>query len=51
MISKAKLSKKTKKERDNRDRNVWNMSPITRVVESKKVYKRSKVKKVGVDTD
>ena len=44
LISKEKLSKKARREMDLARRNVWGMSPITRVKKSGKVYNRAAVK-------
>ena len=41
-ISREKLSKKARKELDNKKRDVWAFSPTTRKVESKKLYNRRK---------
>ena len=37
--------KNKKKEDAKKYRNLWNMSPVTRVVESRKKYKRNKARK------
>lgn len=39
------VNKNQKKEEAKRQRNLWTMSPITRIVESKKKYKRNKDRK------
>lgn len=41
-ISRAKLSKKARKELDARKRTTWPFSPVTKKVESKKIYNRKK---------
>ena len=41
-ISRQKLSKKVKKELDSRQRATWSFSPVTKKVESKKLYNRKK---------
>lgn len=41
-IPKEKLSKKAKREIDNSQRKVWVITPITKRLESKKLYKRDK---------
>ncbi len=41
-ISRQKLSKKAKKELDSRQRATWSFSPVTKKVESKKLYNRKK---------
>jgi hypothetical protein len=37
--------KNKKKEEVKKQRNVWSLSPVTRIVESRKKYKRSKDRK------
>ena len=37
--------KNKKKEEAKKQRNLWSMSPVTRIVESRKKYKRSKDRK------
>ena len=37
--------KNKKKEEAKKQRNVWTMSPVTRIVESRKKYKRSRDRK------
>lgn len=37
--------KNKKKEEAKKQRNLWSMSPVTRIVESRKKYKRSKGRK------
>ena len=37
--------KNKKKEEAKKQRNLWSMSPVTRIVESRKKYKRSKARK------
>ena len=39
-----KMSKKARKEANRSKRNVWDCSPVSRVVPSKKVYSRKRVK-------
>lgn len=41
-VPKGKLSKKARKELDRSRRETWDFSPVTRKVESKKVYSRKK---------
>ena len=41
-ISREKLSKKARKKLDNQKRTVWAFSPLTKKVESKKLYSRKK---------
>ena len=41
-IPKNKLRKKARRELDRQQRRVWQLSPVTKMVESKKVYKRKK---------
>ena len=43
MISKAKLSKKARKNLNAEKRTTWTFSPVTRRVESKKIYNRKKI--------
>ena len=43
IISKAKLSKKAKKKLNAEKRTTWTFSPVTRRVESKKIYNRKKI--------
>lgn len=40
-IPKEKLGKKARKELAKQTRRVWNCDPVSRIVESKKVYKRN----------
>ena len=41
-IPKNKLGKKARRELDRQQRRVWQPCPVTKMVESKKVYKRKK---------
>lgn len=41
-ISKEKLSKKARKELDRQRRVLWQYSPVTKTIESKKLYNRKK---------
>ena len=41
-ISKEKMSKKARRQLDRQRRATWSFSPITRRVESKKIYNRKK---------
>ena len=41
-IPREKLSKKARKELDRSRREAWDFSPVTRRVESKKIYNRKK---------
>ncbi len=50
-VPKDKLSKKARKELDRRRRTVWSFSPVTRTVDSKKVYKRRKRARDRYDDD
>ncbi len=43
IISKAKLSKKARKKLNAEKRTTWTFSPVTRRVESKKIYNRKKI--------
>ncbi len=42
MIPLAKQSKKARKEYYKQKRNMWQTNPVTRVKESKKIYKRNR---------
>lgn len=44
-VSYSKLSKKAKREQDLKKRNYWVTSPVSKIVESKKVYNRKKAQK------
>ena len=39
------IDKNQKKEEAKKQRNLWQLSPVTRIVESRKKYKRSKDRK------
>jgi hypothetical protein len=39
------VDKNQKKEEANKQRNLWTLSPVTRIVESRKKYKRNKDRK------
>lgn len=39
------VDKNQKKEEAKKQRNLWSMSPVTRIVESRKKYKRNKDRK------
>ena len=41
-IPKEKLSKKARKELDRQKRVTWDFSPVTKTVESKKIYSRKR---------
>lgn len=41
-VSKEKLSKKARKELDRQQRILWQYSPVTKKIESKKLYNRKK---------
>ena len=43
MVSYHKLSKKARRDHDKQKRIVWEICPISRVKESKKVYNRKRV--------
>ena len=43
IVSKAKLSKKARKKLNAEKRSTWSFSPVTRRVESKKIYNRKKI--------
>ena len=42
IIPKEKLSKKARKQLDNEQRTTWTFSPVTKKVESKKLYNRKR---------
>lgn len=47
MISYNKLSKKAKREINNKKRKSWDCNPVTKIVKSKKEYNRQLFKKGG----
>ena len=47
IISKAKLSKKARKKLNAEKRTTWTFSPVTRRVESKKIYNRKKISRTN----
>ena len=46
-VEKKKLSKKAQRELNKQKRQTWDFSPVTRTVESKKVYNRKRLGKPG----
>ena len=42
LVPKAKLGKKARKELDRQRRVTWNFSPVTKIVDSKKIYSRKR---------
>ena len=48
-IPRSKLSKKARKELDAQQRTTWAFSPVTKKVESKKIYNRKKTAHVWKD--
>ena len=42
MIPKEKMSKKARREMNREKRTLWDMNPVTRVRESKKLYRRNR---------
>lgn len=40
------MTKKQKKIENNKHRNTWTMSPVTRIKQSKKIYNRQRDKKI-----
>ena len=44
MVSKSKMSKKARAELNKQQRVTWNMSPVTRVKASKKIYNRKRLR-------
>ena len=49
MIEIKRMGKKEKKEYNASNRSTWNLCPITRRKESKKIYHRNKVNKITID--
>lgn len=49
MIEIEKMGKKEKRKYDASNRSTWNLCPITRRKESKKIYRRNKVNKITID--
>ena len=41
-IPREKMSKKARKEHDSKNRTIWGISPVTKLKENKKLYKRKK---------
>lgn len=50
-IEKKKLSKKAQREMNKQKRQTWDFSPVTRTVESKKVYNRKRTPRDRYDSD
>lgn len=48
-VSREKLSKKDRKELDHQRRTTWSFSPVTKKVESKKLYNRKKAQRLNRD--
>ncbi len=48
-VSREKLSKKARKELDNQKRTTWTFSPVTKKVESKKLYNRKRAQHLNRD--
>ena len=46
-VSREKMSKKAQKRMDAENRKTWAFSPVTRTVESKKIYNRKRVSRAG----
>lgn len=44
-----KLSKKAKKELNQKKRKMWNVNPVTTKVDSKKIYNRQENNKIPID--
>ena len=43
------MSKKTRKQADAENRVIWAFSPVTRKIESKKVYDRKRISRAGYE--
>ena len=50
-VEKKKLSKKAQREMNNKKRQTWDFSPVTRTVESKKLYNRKRKPRDRYDSD
>ena len=50
-VSKKKMSKKARKLLAAKGRKTWAFSPVTRTVDSKKIYDRKKISRVRKDMD
>ena len=51
IIAKSKMNKKARRELDKAQRNTWGaLSPVTRKVESKKMYTREKIRREKDDS-
>lgn len=48
-VSKEKMSKKAKKQAAAEKRLTWAFSPVTRRIESKKIYNRKRISRTGYD--
>ena len=48
-VPRDKLSKKERKKRDAEKRNTWAFSPVTRKIESKKLYNRKRISRTDRD--
>ncbi len=46
-VSKGKMSKKARKRLDAENRKTWAFSPVTRKIESKKIYNRKRISRAG----
>ena len=46
-VSREKMSKKAQKRMNAENRKTWAFSPVTRTVESKKIYNRKRVSRAG----
>lgn len=51
IIPKAKLSKKARRKLNAEKRTTWAFSPVTKRVESKKIYNRKKISRTDQDED
>lgn len=50
-ITRGKLSKKARRELDRQHRTLWQHSPVTKTIESKKLYSRKKKSHARYDDD
>ena len=48
-VPRRKMSKKTRKQADAENRVIWAFSPVTRKIESKKVYDRKRISRAGYE--
>ena len=48
-VSKMKMSKKAQKQAADEKRSTWAFSPVTRKIDSKKIYNRKRISRTGYD--